>query len=116
MSDNEEILVERNYESEMSDNEENLVERDYEGEMKLKMSEEEDDEKNLVERLIKMKEEGETVLKMSEELNNDISEAFEKLYKKIADMEAEQNEKFEEMNLKLQKQQDMLDECFTYFE
>ena len=122
MSDNEENLVERDYEGEMrikmseeEDNEENLVERDYEGEKRIKMREEED-WGNLEERVLKMNEECKIALKMSEELNNEISEAFDKLEKKLADMGAEQNEKFEEMNLKLQKQQDMLAECFTYFE
>ena len=110
MSDNEENLVERDYEGEMrikmseeeEDNEENLVEHDYEGEKRIKMSEEEeeDNEENLVER----------------DYEGEMDEAFHKLEKKLADMFAEQNEKFEEMNLKLKKQQDMLDEFFTYFE
>ena len=116
MSEEEKNLVEHDYEGEKKvkmgeeeDNEENLLERDYEGEMTLKMREEEDNEENLLERDY----EGEKKVKMGEE-DDYISEGFEKLFKKFAEMRADQNEKLEEMNLKLQKQQDMLAECLAY--
>ena len=89
----------------MSDNEENLVEHDYEGEMKAKMSEEEDNEENLVERDY----EGEKRIKINELTK-------EELNKMLDDMEATMNEKFEKVNLHFKEGQDMLDKLLAIFE